>query len=734
MRRWALALSAVVMLCAAFGDVLALQRVGEEVALRIETQHPYAGPGQRESSARVREETLRHPGATYIAVHFASFQLAEGDYVVVRSPDGTQSWRYEGLGRAGMGMSPGGFWAAHIKGDTAVVELFSRQAVGAHGYAIDRYARGYTYAELVAQDSTNAAPMDIEAVCGLDDTEWAKCYETSEPEIYEKSRAVARLLILGSFTCTGWLLGCEGHLVTNNHCIATQTDANNTDYEFMAEGATCSTNCFGSLSCPGTIAATSGQLIKTNAPLDYALVKLPTNVSATYGFLSLRDTGPVVDERIYLPQHPVGRGKSIAVFSTAPQDQSGFCEISSLNAPPCTGGTGDIGYYADTQGGSSGSPVLAYDDHKVVSLHHCANCPNRGLDVVDLIASIGSDLPECATNNPVGSVALDADDYKCSDAVAITVHDDSLQGQSSHPVTVDSETESGGEVVTLVPNPPGSGTFVGSVSLVESPALEGDGMLSVTDGDTLSVTYLDEDDGQGGVNVPRQAMAGLDCVAPAISGVQATNVGLTSATIVWATDEPATSHVTYGTTPPGSQTAELSALVTSHGVELSNLVQCAEYFYSVSSVDDVGNSATDDNGGAFHQFAMGCTPPPAVPDGSGGTTPLTVERLTADGSQLRLYWDADCLFAPGKAKILYGALGNVSSYAVDGAVCGITRLMWPKKWTTVPSGDAWFVMSGDNGFGHEATWGTDSAGQERNGLVPSGECASVVKDLSGSCP
>lgn len=708
------------------------ERVGEELVRRVETQHPYRGPGELEKSAAVRSETFHYDGATYIAVHFESFRLADGDYLIVRSPDGSQSWRYEGLGRAELGMSPGGFWATHIKGDTALVELYSRHDVGDHGYVIDKFARGFTESEMLGGGQAGAAPDGTEALCGADDSEWAKCYQSSEPEIYEKGRAVSRLLILGSFVCTGWLLGCEGHLVTNNHCIGNQNEANNTDFEFMAEGATCATNCFG-FGCPGTIEATSGTLVKTNGSLDYSLVQLPGNLSATYGFMSFRETGPVVNERIYIPQHPAGWGKRFAVFSTAAQDQSGFCEVLSLNSPPCTGGPGDIGYYCDTQGGSSGSPVLGYSDHKVVSLHHCGDCPNRGLDPIDLIAHIGSDMPECGTEDLVGSVSIDATEYACSDLLTITVKDDSLQGAATHQVSVDSDTEVVGESVTLTATPPGSGTFIGAVQLVDGAAAA-DGLLSVSDGDTITVTYLDEDDGQGGVNVPRQATADADCSSPAISAVAAVNVGGASATITWGTDEPATSLVTFGETPPGSSTAEQTDLVTSHSVGLGGLLECREYFFWVSSADAVGNTSSDDNGGTYYSFETICTPPPTVPGGEGGATPLTVERLTADASQLRLHWDNQCVAAPGTAKILHGPLAQVSTLDVSGAVCSIPVFASPKSWSGVPAGDLWFVMSGDNGFGHEGSWGTDSLGQERNGAVPSGECGSFEKDLAGTCP
>ena len=89
--------------------------------------------------------------------------------------------------------------------------------------------------------------------------------------------------------------------------------------------------------------------------------------------MRLRASGAVLDERIYHPQHPAGWGKRIAVVSTYPADVTD--RRLQLRLEPdraaVLGGSSDVGYWTDTEGGSSGSPVLGYADHKVVALHHC---------------------------------------------------------------------------------------------------------------------------------------------------------------------------------------------------------------------------------------------------------------------------------------------------------------------------------------------------------------------------
>jgi V8-like Glu-specific endopeptidase len=50
----------------------------------------------------------------------------------------------------------------------------------------------------------------------------------------------------------------------------------------------------------------------------------------------------------------------------------------------------DVSYYCDTEGGSSGSPVLSRSTNKVLALHHFGGCPNSGVRMERIFTQIQS--------------------------------------------------------------------------------------------------------------------------------------------------------------------------------------------------------------------------------------------------------------------------------------------------------------------------------------------------------
>ncbi len=82
-----------------------------------------------------------------------------------------------------------------------------------------------------------------------------------------------------------------------------------------------------------------------------------------------------------------------------------------------------------------------------------------------------------------------------------------------------------------------------------------------------------------------------DTTAPTISGVADLSLGLSEATIVWTTDELATSRLEYGITQSYGQNATLEAgALLVHTAILTGLTPGTTYYYCIHATDLLGNT------------------------------------------------------------------------------------------------------------------------------------------------
>ncbi|MBN2054278.1 hypothetical protein JW905_05115 [bacterium] len=203
-----------------------------------------------------------------------------------------------------------------------------------------------------------------------------------------------------------------------------------------------------------------------------------------------------------------------------------------------------------------------------------------------------------------GVLSLDSMLYAPDGTLTATVIDLDL---NSNPTAADTTTiavtTDGGDSESLLLTETGAATcvFSGMLHLSEGSAAPGNNLLEVTDGTVITATYIDADDGYGGVNVEKTATADVDGVAPIISAVQVTAVTDASATISWATDEPSDSTVLYGINPPYTTVTVPGASIL-HVVTVEDLDPCAYYRFAVASTDGAGNETIDDNNGQYYGF------------------------------------------------------------------------------------------------------------------------------------
>lgn len=136
--------------------------------------------------------------------------------------------------------------------------------------------------------------------------------------------------------------------------------------------------------------------------------------------------------------------------------------------------------------------------------------------------------------------------------------------------------------------------------------------------------------------------------------------------------------------------------------------------------------------------------PPGVPDGTGGTTPVTVASAAPDGSALRVFFDVASCTNAADHHILYGQRGGLpaapgGTFTLLGSVCRIGNAS-PYDWNGVPPPDdgaglIWFLLVATDAAGVEGSWGVDGSGNERHGAGnngASGTCA-LVKSVDNTC-
>jgi len=241
-----------------------------------------------------------------------------------------------------------------------------------------------------------------------------------------------------------------------------------------------------------------------------------------------------------------------------------------------------------------------------------------------------------------GAVLLDQDVYGCASTVGIRLTDADLIGVEIHDVTV---TTDGGdsETVELAETDPNSGIFTGTIQTGSGAVEISDGVVQVSHDGTITVVYLDADDGTGNPATVEDA-AVVDCQPPVITNVQVVEVTGSRATISLETDTPSRARVRCGTSCGGGYPigGYHPILGTSHTIEVTGLSGETTYAFLVQAWDAVDNVATDDNDGNCYSFTTLRQPDHFTEWFDAGDNDLAYHCVTFTPSDSEDFYDACC--------------------------------------------------------------------------------------------
>lgn len=196
---------------------------------------------------------------------------------------------------------------------------------------------------------TSTSRQQIQAIEGRD-FKSLNSYPPGSPEA-KLGRSVGWLRVDANLDCTAFLIAPD-LVITSRHCAIAQDQASDVTrasrYRIYME--------YQNANQPGPLSSLIKKVELEAVDLDLLVLRLSRPLGKRYGWLKLADQVPEGPQEIWIIQHPKGRAKEIAKQANAiPQRYEQV-----------------IHYTADTEPGSSGSPVFCRGSNEVVAMHHAA--------------------------------------------------------------------------------------------------------------------------------------------------------------------------------------------------------------------------------------------------------------------------------------------------------------------------------------------------------------------------
>ena len=305
---------------------------------------------------------VSRPGATFLRLHFSSAHIPDGAWVELANASGEVVDRFDADDVAS-GNSGDGYYAMSVEGDATTVTLRH-----------DGSNLGRAFSLVIDRVDVGFVSISGSAVIGADQRERPACVLATDATMYRRSQAVARVYGFG-YVGTAWRVGAENRMLTNHHVIGNHQNPADFEFWFGYEHAVCG----GSNGTTQGTKVRGGQRLVGDAERDFQLFTLDaaefsSGKVARYGYLGLDVTPLPVGWPVYIPQHGGGRPKQIA----RTDDSGRSCSIASI--------AGNMRRYTcDTEGGSSGSPVIDRQSHRARILHNSAIAGSNQGNAIEVI-------------------------------------------------------------------------------------------------------------------------------------------------------------------------------------------------------------------------------------------------------------------------------------------------------------------------------------------------------------
>ena len=202
----------------------------------------------------------------------------------------------------------------------------------------------------IAYETAGGSALSVTG--GKDQRELVGLIEEGESSIKVMSRAVGQINYRAEdgiyYNCTGFLID-EDRLLTNEHCINSTYRCRHMNVQFGFLSWSVNTDQFR-----------CGAIVSKSEVYDFALLEIPGRPGNIWGSLELSNSDPNDGDLLYIIQHPDGRPQELSRED---------CFVVNRIVPGLEADS-DFAHECDTEGGSSGSPVIDPSSGQVKGLHH----------------------------------------------------------------------------------------------------------------------------------------------------------------------------------------------------------------------------------------------------------------------------------------------------------------------------------------------------------------------------